>query len=768
MPDVNHPYAASMNELYPYKVDLQNCEDEPLHHISVVQPQTCVLGVNTDTQVVTHVSENSEDILGKPYDEVLERTLSEILPAAVLSQVQRGLKRKSFEGINPIRTNFTSPQGLIPKNTIVHFLDESMVIEIEPVVEAFSAFEYQKQLGRTIQRIQSFTNYATMFASTTEAVRKITGFDRVMIYQFDEDNHGEVIAEARREDLEPFLGLRYPSSDIPQQARDLYLQNSVRLLADVQGMPARLIASPALKGEHRYLDLSCCTARGVSPIHQEYLYNMGVTATMSIAINLNGKLWGLFALHHGTVRFVDYQLRMFLQFLGQVFSGHLALQAASHYRERVLELTTKRSQLTSRLEGSSDIVAGLLDQADLSLLDVIDDCQGVALGLEDKIHVRGVTPEASQLSKFVQHVYENHTDELLHVEDCIQKSYNNSDELEKQIAGVLLVWLDRKRGEFIAWFRVETVRTITWGGKPTKRSEGGDKAHHRLSPRGSFSKYVEEIVGHCEPWTQLNEDTALAFRAHFKDVVMERYHIVRQVNTELQAAYQEMETYSYTISHDLRAPLRAIRGFAEIITEDYGKELDQEALSLLEGIVVNTERMNTFISELLELSRIGSSALTRETIAINQLAQKIYTEQKASYPDADVTFEVADDIPDASADPQLLWVILSNFISNSLKYRRDEADLKIELGWVPSSDSDEDSAVTYYVRDNGQGFDQRYVVKVFEMFSRLNTDPHISGHGVGLALVQRAIEKHGGTLSAEGKLGEGASFYFTLAPSQKK
>ena len=756
-----------MRTVYPYEVDLSDCDVEPLHHIQVVQPYAALVAIDRATMRVTQASENLAAHAGIAADDVLGRPATELLDGDALAQITRALEQDRLVAANPIQVTFAVGDGtgeVLARQLVAHASADGrqLVVEVEPSAAGLQGAAFQQALGRAVEAIQGLRDFPTMFQQTAEIVRGISGYDRVMVYRFDADHNGEVIAEARRDDLEPFLHLRYPASDIPRQARELYLRNRVRLLGDVDAAPARILMAPEQPTDG-YLDLSPVACRGLSPIHREYLHNMGVRATMSIAIVLDGKLWGLFAMHHyAGPRVLGHEMRSFLQFLGQVFSGHLALQGAAEYRRRVLEVNVLRSRLGDQLSLQDDIGAALM-AGPLSVLDVIAGAHGAAVSVEGTVHTVGRAPTPEQVRELAAWVADHDADPLLYSSDCLADDYPGADGFADVASGVLLVWLERERREYIAWFRQEIIRHVDWGGDPNKDRVATSDGGTRLAPRKSFDKYTQLVRGRSEPWTETQRDAALALRAHVKDVVMRRYQQVRRVNAELATAYQEMESFSYTVSHDLRAPLRGISGYAEILLEDYGQALDDEARGMLRSIRDNTGRMNTFIDELLEVSKVGVSTVEPRELNLARLANIGFADIMPAYPQRCVRLVIADDLPAAYGDPRLVSVALNNLLSNAVKYTHNREAATVELGYLPPREPG--GSYVFYVRDDGVGFPQEYAGRVFDMFTRLIADDEVEGSGVGLALVQRVITKHDGEIWAESSPGEGATFYFTLKPA---
>ena len=749
---------ALMRQVYDERIDLTNCEHEPLERIRVVQPFAALVVVEPDSLELRYVSENLAELTGIPWERALGRAMTEVFPVDVVAFVRRIAGRASFEEVNPLLVGFEVDGRQVARHLSLARVGDALGLEIEPIQEEHEGSAFQYRLGQAVQRIQNLDDSLALFAETTRILREVSGYDRVMIYRFDEEYNGEVIAESTVEGIDSYRGLRYPASDIPAQARRLYLDNHVRILADVAAAPTWIRAADGAPAE---VDLTHVACRGTSPIHVEYLVNMGVTATMSIAIVVEDRLWGLFALHHGRPRHLGFRMRAFMKFLGQVFSGHLAVHAAGEYRRRVLDAQVRRARLGDEISLADDI--GLaLTTGELTALQMVDAVEGAAVCIDDQLRTVGKTPNVDEVRALVEHIVQRSDDPLIFHTDRLPEACPELDGLGDGAKGVLVTWLERERNEYIVWFRGERVREVAWGGKPVKEHIDLAAGGTRLAPRKSFARYVELVSGRSRPWTDEDEDAALALRAHINDVVLRRYHHVRRVNTELELAYKEMESFSYTVSHDLRAPLRGIAGYAEVLMEDYGDRLDDEAREMLDSIRANTARMNTFINELLELSRIGIAVLERQEIDLAVLAQERYRELVPAYADRQIRFTVDDDLPPVYADYRMISIAIGNLVGNAMKYSYNADPAVISLA-ARRNDAGE---VVYSVADNGVGFRQEYAERSFEMFTRLHHDSEIEGTGVGLALVKRVFDKHGGRVWAESAPGEGATFSFVIPREQ--
>ena len=668
---IDDPVARSIREVYPYQVDLENCDKEPLHHIQVVQAHTCLLALDLKSLLVRYASENLFEFLGKGWKEVMDLEISRVFGPEVTGQIPVGLSREDgFEGINPVQAFFTVNGEMMLRNVIIHRNESYLIIEIEKASHLLQTATYHQLLSRTIRRMQNIIYSGTFFAEVAAAVKQLTGYDRVMIYQFDRDYNGNVIAEARNPNLTPFEGLRYPHTDIPPQARELYLTNRVRLISGVSTVPSRIQASESLP-ENTFLNLTHSTGRGVSPVHLEYLGYMGVENSLSVAIVLDGKLWGLFALHHYSPRNLDYGTRNVLQFIGQIFSGHLALHSASRYREQVLERNLARLAIGEHITKTQNIFDGLTSGPS-NILNMFPSVTGAAIRFEGRLETYGECPPETDISELIAWINNGtrHENNLYFESDSIGKQFPTFEVHCNAAAGILIVYLNPTYEDWICWFRPGIVREITWGGKPEKEEVVSSKGTRRLGPRKSFERYVETVEGCSAPWEEQEVEGALALRITVINSLMQRYVEVREINERLQKAYEDLETFSYTVSHDLRAPLRAINGYAEILEEDYREKLDDEAFSLIQGIQRGVDQMNNFITDILELSRVGSNGLNFTEVSLPPLIDEVLQEVRGTKLINEVVpVEVDPELPPIFGDPRLVRQLYTNLLSNAIKLR---------------------------------------------------------------------------------------------------
>ncbi|HEY9649181.1 MAG TPA: GAF domain-containing protein, partial [Coleofasciculaceae cyanobacterium] len=281
-----------LNYLFPQAVDLTNCDKEPIHIPGLIQPHGLLFALQEPQLKILQVSNNTLQAFGIPPQEILGKNLTNFFDPQLIQQIQSKLT-EGLATINPLNLSLKTQKGKLFFDGILHRSNGALILELEPVIskEFSNFFSLYHLVQAPIAKIQKTLTLNELCQTIVEEVRKLTGFDRVMVYQFDAEDAGTVIAEDKLDRLSPYLGLHYPASDIPRQARHLYAVNLLRLIPDVNYQPVELVSvdNPVT---NQPLDLSFSVLRSVSPIHVEYLKNMGVGASMSISLIRNQKLWG--------------------------------------------------------------------------------------------------------------------------------------------------------------------------------------------------------------------------------------------------------------------------------------------------------------------------------------------------------------------------------------------------------------------------------------------------------------------------------------------
>ncbi|HYF72830.1 MAG TPA: SpoIIE family protein phosphatase [Nocardioides sp.] len=507
------PHTPSYDE-----VDLTTCDREPIHIPGAIQPHGQLVAVDDDLRV-RMISANSATLLGTAPDAALGRALAEVAGEDVAAAVAER-RAAGLPGTPLVMTLAHLPTGArlggAAVDVRIHRSGTRLVVELEPLAGADRAtLSYHTARG-AMARMAGAASVQELTATLAREVRDLTGFDRVMVYRFDPDWNGEVVAEERRADLNPFLGLHYPATDIPAQARRLYTVNWTRLISDIGYEPVPL--HPVVDPETGMpLDLSFSTLRSVSPIHIEYLSNMGVTASMSVSIVVADRLWGLIACHHysGPHR-PSQDVRAAAEFLGQVASQIVVDRERADDREAALETQATMAGLTARISASAaSPLEALVEDPDLLAL---MDADGAALCFDGAITTRGSVPDDETLRRIAEALrsplsYATSTDQVATL-------LPDLDGLGTA-AGVLRIGSAPDR--WLLWLRPEQEQVVDWGGDPTnKLLSAAEGPEVRLSPRKSFEKWRQVVRGRSLPWTSWQVDAADALGKHMTGLLLTR------------------------------------------------------------------------------------------------------------------------------------------------------------------------------------------------------------------------------------------------------
>ncbi|MGY1784735.1 SpoIIE family protein phosphatase [Geodermatophilus sp. SYSU D00698] len=484
---------------------LARCAEEPIAVPGAIQPHGALLAVTEPDLAVVIASANAAAVLGT---DPTGRTLADLLTLAELDRLRAALAADLAEA-DALRV---APAGT-ELDLVLSRSGDLLVTEWEPVVGAGQAgAAWHRRLPTVLQRLSAPTSLEGLTAVLAHEVRALTGFDRVMVYRFDAEWNGEVVAEDRRADLEPFLGLHYPAGDIPAQARALYATNWMRLIPDAAYTPVPL-EPPLVPGTGRPLDLSGAVLRSVSPVHLEYLANMGVTASMSVSLIDRGKLWGLVACHgYSGAHRPSYADRTAAEFLGRTASLLLHTTVEAGERDRVVAVAQREAELVAAIGRTPRTPAAALVDGDLTALDLLP-AAGAAVRLDGRLHLLGRTPPAERVAAAVPAVLRAGG-----ATDRLTLALPGFEDLADDASGVLAVEVGGGRGDFLAWFRPETPREVSWGGDPhtSKVTDG------RLSPRRSFARWTETVRGTARPWREHEVAAARALAGHLGEARLAR------------------------------------------------------------------------------------------------------------------------------------------------------------------------------------------------------------------------------------------------------
>lgn len=715
-----------------------------------VQPYGALLVANPHDLTVLHRSINVADILG--FDVGLGDTLSSLPQLAQLSdQVVGWLDSGEYVLLSVINVGSRELQ------LTAHRGPQGIILEFEPPPrrgDATSAALYPR-LRDFLDRISHAADVAAIADEAVREVRSLTRFDRILLYSFDRNGDGTVLVEDGNGELPSYLGLRFPASDIPPQARELYRLNRIRLIPDVDYLPVPI--DPQISPlDNMPLDLSRASLRSVSPVHLEYMRNMETSSSMSISIIVEGELWGLISGHSRRPLFVNAQVRNACDILGQIASLQIGSRLQARNSAERLELKSVESQLLANLAIAPSFQRGLAGNPQLWMR--LTNASGAAVVVQENVLTAGDTPPERAIRELCRWLFETQHDVLETA--SLASEWSGGEAIAAVASGVLAVSISQIRPDYILWFKPEVVRTVEWSGDPTKPMERGTG---RLHPRKSFDLWKQQVRLQATPWTPAEIESASGFRASIQTLVLRLAEERAELTDRLEAANKELESFSYSISHDLRAPFRHIVGFAELLA-DKEKNLDAKSQHYVQTIKEAALAAGDLVDDLLHFSQLGRSQLSTTSVDMNKLVKEVLHTLEPETTGRNIVWKI-DALPGGYGDATMLRQVIQNLLHNAIKYSkpRDPAIISVR--------GTEDERVTNYtVSDNGVGFEMAYVGKLFGVFQRLHRAEDFEGTGIGLALVKRIVERHGGWITAKGEPDVGAEFTFALPcdPDKRK
>ena len=743
-------------------VTLTNCDREPIHIPGSIQPHGALIVLRESDFVITQVSKNIGNLTHLTAAKMLGQPLVNLIENV---DVLRGCLEHNFEQTNPLPIRFCSSSA--PQETFNGILHRApggeIVLELEPHSPQLQNdfFQFHHQVKGILSKMQMAPTLGDLCNLIVQTVRQLTGFDRVMVYRFGPQGDGTVIAEAKRDDQESFLGLRYPDSDIPQQAKHLYTLNWLRLIPTVDYEPVGLLAAHPADSPPAPLDMSYGTLRSVSPLHLEYLKNMGVGASMSISLIKDRQLWGLIACHHDTAKFVPYELRTVCEFVGQLMSTEIAEKEANEHLDYRLQLKDLQGAFTDRLTGATDFGAALTAAPDQLLR--LTQAQGVAICMGDDLTLIGKTPPERVLLPLLAWLRDRFERDLF-VTDALPSLYAPAKAHPDTLSGLLALAVSRTRCQYILWFRPEQLATVTWAGNPDKPKRIEADGSISIFPRQSFEAWQEIVRGRSSPWLPCEVAGAVELRQSIVDIVLRQADELANLNTQLTRSNSELDAFAYIASHDLKEPLRGIHNYATFLLGDYGDILPADGSEKLETLVRLTKRMESLIESLLKFSRLGRQELQMQPLNLVPMLQEIRDVFAMNPRWQDCCIQVPETLPVVWGDRVLVEEVLTNLVANAFKYN-NQPEKWVKISWQASAPEATDT-ITITVQDNGIGIRDQHLDSIFRLFKRLHAPKKYGGGtGAGLTIVKKIIERHGGRIWVESVYGEGTTFLFTL-PAQ--
>jgi len=496
------------------KYDSEFCGSLPLNFINNIQDYGVLLVMDPKTLTIVQTSQNTEEWLGVDHEKMVKTQLSDYIAPEVCDVLMTTFSTEISEKL-PFTFVFQIAGAAKSFHALVHRKDDFLIAEID--TNSATGFEdssfiavYQK-LKYSIASLEKCTTVAEVCDTAIRHLKSISGFDRIMAYQFDEDWNGVVVAEVLEPGMEPYLGLHFPASDIPAQARALYQKNSFRLIPNRDYTPVKLypVINPVTQS---FIDLSDCNLRSVATVHLKYLKNMNVAASMSTRILVDDKLWGLISCHHREPKFLSYEICCMFELLSGVISSKITSLEKQQLLQINGQLQSIQSQLIEKIY-DTDLIRGLTE-GPVTLLHLLK-ADGAVILFDKEMEEIGNVPDRQIVEDLV---YWLQTKEIAttFATDSIAETYDDAYQHSKIASGMIVLPIHPGKGAFIIGFRPEVVQKVQWGGNPEERIQIQDDGQ-TYNPRNSFKLWEQMVEKSSLPWQK--EEIAMA--ENFRHILVE-------------------------------------------------------------------------------------------------------------------------------------------------------------------------------------------------------------------------------------------------------
>ena len=731
---------------------LANCGRESIHIPGAIQPFGVLFAIDEDLRI-THCSENVAAVLGQEPGAALGGLIEAVIGCDLRPLVRPG----DFEAGQPFK--FERASNGSRWNAFLHRHRGRLILELEPAVEPGNeniAIASADWVRASLAWIDSSLTIAELCQAACEQIKQVTGLDGLMVYKFHGDGHGEVIAEAKDPPWTKYLGLHYPASDIPPQARAIFLDNWVRMIPERDYSPVRLVSRDAAAPP---VDLGRSLLRSVSPVHIEYLRNMGVCASLTLSLISEGRLWGLIAGHHySSPKHISYEGRTAAELIARLVSQQLPRReelAISGDRERGRSVLHK---LVVRMKASPEPMESLAAEPP-DVRDLLG-CAGAAVALPEGAWKRmGETPSRLQLAGLAAWLDQRPDDWRVFHSDQLAREYPEAADFKECASGLLALRIPKGHGNYIFWFKPEVLRTIAWAGDPDKPLTLEPSAA-RLRPRVSFEAWTQTVKIKSLPWARWELELSEALGNALVGIDLQR-----QFDRELQEraaaewANEQKEQLLAMVSHDLKNPLHSLLVGVTLIQKTMPGEALSKASTILLGMQRSLQSMRHLIDDLLSVAKLesGTIDLQLEEHSADALFAEAFDLLLPIAVEKGVQLDRSEDsLRDCRVrcDRERILQVLSNLIGNAVKFTASG-------GRVSCRVTKGAGEACFSIADTGPGIARENLTYVFDRFWQARQTRRL-GTGLGLSIAQGLITAHGGRIWVESEPGQGSTFHFTI------
>ncbi len=727
--------------------DLTSCDREEVHLSGLIQNVGALILIDPATRDITACSENAPELLG--LTELTFAALAETMPevADAIRTIGQG------DDVFPKRQilDYQSPGNGNAYNAIVTGGVDQILLEFTPAGK-LTPEAFRKQLRRLREgcaRIMASETFRDALQVSVDLAREITGFSRVKIYQFLPDWSGHVIAESRTPNMDSFVGLHFPDTDIPKQARALFDMLPYRIVATVKDDTVPLIpVSASATSPQPPPDLSWSILRSCSKMHTEYLRNMGVEATFSTAIHHQGELWGLIACHNDKPGFVPVDNWDLIRDIAETLSAKLIEVTSKETSAMMSEMRVIESSIASKLRSKGSVDDVLQEFAPVMRRFLKAD--GFAFQYGGTIFGDGKLPPAGFIKELISSRELDPNSNDYFQTTALHRHVPEAAQYKDSACGVLIQPIQAHRTCQLIWFRGPASGKVNWAGNPQKQSVVDKDGVETLSPRNSFETWVEKHSEHALAWTPAEINVAREVLKEILDIVATQL-ILGEKNFTLR-------TFAHAAAHDIKSPLRTIDFALDLISEDQTLARNPLVIEAMEIASTSSDRLRKLVSQMTEHSILEDKLPETVPLDLVGIIADVRKMVHAAEIESGATFDVQEEFPRVTGRTELITTLLLNLIGNSIKYRSPERPLKISIGA-----RDEGKAVSLWVRDNGTGIEPQYARQVFEPFKRLVGYDEVEGSGLGLSICRRIADLHDGEIAVNSDYpGPGTEILITL------
>lgn len=740
---------------------LANCEDEKLHFIESVQSFGFLLAINPESKIVEVVSENIGQLFSKdivPGETLITELIAIPSPEShTFSTIYADVKDKGLRHAyqwkfveNALHIKDWDKEG----SGVVFTSNGLLVIEFEPSPQlSYEAAQKWLPVDTDIQtllpNLQNCISVTDVADNIAAVFKHYIGFESVMIYRFDENFCGEVVGEAKERDTRSFKGLVFPASDIPSQARELYKLNRVRCVFDTEAPPVNLL--PKIANKNRLpLDLSMSMVRSVSPMHLQYMRNMGVRSSFSVSLMYEDKLWGLIACHNSEPIYIDQKKRLVCESLGHMYAWQLHTKSLHEKKEQFQQRQRTLNNVVHKLTTFANPLEAIASKED-ELLQVTDSC-GLAVITPSGNYTVGKVPSKSVVSTLLEKFSYKNSEQAVAISKLGDEITETLD--LNGIRGIYISCVSPALGYYTIWFREQRDKLIRWAGKEAAAKDIGKS----LTPRHSFDLYLQSIADESVAWSEDDKLIIEGFDHLFIPYALSLKASLDKQIVKLEELDKAKDHFLASISHELRSPLNSIVGWTDLALMDVNNvERMTDALGVIKR-AASTQA--SLINDILDLSRIisGTMKLSTHTLKISSSISEVAKSFEAGFAAKKIQLSLRFESVNTQilGDELRIKQVISNLLSNALKFTQ-------KGGMVEVSGARNHSNYVFTVKDNGKGMTKEQLEHVFDRFYQGMNEHNRHGLGLGLSIVKNLVEMHGGTITANSDgLNSGTAFTVSI------